>query len=131
MSLSIVLRIHSAAVLFSWLCLAPRAFGLPSFGRQTGQQCVACHVGGDWPQLTPWGRFFKLSGYTAGRGPVGKEGGSHIPVGLLGQAGLTWAAQPNNAQGGAVIPNNGQPELYQVTAEVATKLTDFLGVFYE
>ena len=35
---------------------------LPSFARQTGQQCVACHNG--FPELTPYGRQFKLNGYT-------------------------------------------------------------------
>jgi hypothetical protein len=35
---------------------------LPSFARQTGQQCVACHNG--YPELTPYGRQFKLNGYT-------------------------------------------------------------------
>src|SRR5271167_1309342 len=35
---------------------------LPSFARQTGQQCAACHNG--FPELTPYGRLFKLNGYT-------------------------------------------------------------------
>lgn len=45
------------------LCLsAPSAWALPSFARQTGQQCAACHNG--FPELTPYGRLFKLNGYT-------------------------------------------------------------------
>ena len=88
-------------------------------------------MGGSWPQLTPWGRFFKLSGYTAGRNLVDKEGVNYAPMGLFGQAGLTWAAQPNDTQGQSVITQNGLPEPYQVTGEVGTKLTSFLGVFYE
>src|SRR5271154_1695378 len=35
---------------------------LPSYARQTGQQCAACHNG--FPELTPYGRLFKLNGYT-------------------------------------------------------------------
>ena len=35
---------------------------LPSYARQTGQQCTACHNG--FPELTPYGRQFKLNGYT-------------------------------------------------------------------
>ena len=38
------------------------ARALPSFARQTGQQCAACHNG--FPELTPYGRLFKLNGYT-------------------------------------------------------------------
>ena len=38
------------------------AQAVPSFARQTGLECVACHV--SWPELTPVGRQFKLGGYT-------------------------------------------------------------------
>jgi hypothetical protein len=44
------------------LIWAPAARALPSYARQTGQQCVACHNG--FPELTPYGRQFKLNGYT-------------------------------------------------------------------
>jgi hypothetical protein len=44
----------------------PNARALPSFARQTGQQCAACHNG--FPELTPYGRLFKLNGYTFGGG---------------------------------------------------------------
>jgi hypothetical protein len=37
------------------------ASAVPSFARQTGQVCAACHT--MWPQLTPYGRRFKLGGY--------------------------------------------------------------------
>jgi hypothetical protein len=36
--------------------------GLPSFSRQTGLACSACHT--TFPQLTQFGRMFKLNGYT-------------------------------------------------------------------
>src|SRR6202171_1417656 len=42
------------------------AQALPSFARQTGQPCGTCHT--DFPALTPFGRRFKLLGYTAGGG---------------------------------------------------------------
>lgn len=35
---------------------------IPSFSRQTGLACAACH--NQFPQLTPFGRLFKLNGYT-------------------------------------------------------------------
>lgn len=40
------------------------AQAVPAFAQQTGRNCAACHVGGYGPQLTPFGREFKLSGYT-------------------------------------------------------------------
>src|SRR6266702_8732886 len=39
---------------------------LPSFARQTGQPCGTCHT--DFAGLTPYGRRFKINGYTNGGG---------------------------------------------------------------
>ncbi|MBI1330721.1 MAG: cytochrome C [Alphaproteobacteria bacterium] len=53
----------------SWLVwLSNPASALPAFAAQTQQACSACHVGGYGPQLTPYGREFKLEGYTARAG---------------------------------------------------------------
>ena len=41
--------------------LAQPAFAVPSFARQTGLACQACHT--VFPELTPFGRLFKLNGY--------------------------------------------------------------------
>lgn len=40
---------------------ASTAFAVPSFARQTGLACQACHT--VFPELTPFGRSFKLNGY--------------------------------------------------------------------
>jgi hypothetical protein len=45
---------------------AAPARALPSFARQTGQPCGACHT--DFAGLTPYGRRFKINGYTTGGG---------------------------------------------------------------
>jgi hypothetical protein len=50
---------------------APSAQALPSYARQTGQECAACHNG--FPELTPYGRLFKLNAYTF------KGGDSNLP----------------------------------------------------
>jgi hypothetical protein len=44
--------------------LARPAEAVPAFAQQTGQQCKTCHVGGFGPELTPFGREFKMGGYT-------------------------------------------------------------------
>src|SRR5271168_24958 len=56
------------AVLAGFLTIgyAPPAQALPSFARQTGQPCGTCHT--SFPGLTPFGRRFKLLGYTTGGG---------------------------------------------------------------
>ncbi|MHB8723409.1 MAG: cytochrome C [Steroidobacteraceae bacterium] len=41
--------------------LASPAPAVPSFARQTGMACAACHT--VFPELTPFGREFKLNGY--------------------------------------------------------------------
>src|ERR1700742_5070849 len=48
------------------------AHALPSFAAQTGQPCSTCHIGAFGPQLTPFGRAFKIGGYTqtGGLGPL-------------------------------------------------------------
>src|SRR5579862_8945285 len=59
-----------AVVLFAGLFVlghAPPAQALPSFARQTGQPCGTCHT--DFAGLTPFGRRFKIGGYTYGGGP--------------------------------------------------------------
>src|SRR5580693_3050450 len=41
--------------------LARDAYAVPSYARQTGLTCQACHT--VFPELTPFGRLFKLNGY--------------------------------------------------------------------
>ncbi len=42
--------------------MAPNsAYAVPSFARQTGMPCEVCHT--VFPELTPFGRLFKLNGY--------------------------------------------------------------------
>ncbi|MBV9724496.1 MAG: cytochrome C, partial [Gammaproteobacteria bacterium] len=43
------------------LAAAPRASAVPSFARQTGMACEACHT--VYPELTHFGRVFKANGY--------------------------------------------------------------------
>src|SRR5215472_18657395 len=57
----------SAATIVA-LCLiavvdVPDARAVPSFARQTGMACDACHSAGFYPELNNFGRMFKLNGY--------------------------------------------------------------------
>jgi hypothetical protein len=59
------LSIIGAALMGGAILVVPHAAeAVPSFAQQTGQPCKACHVGGFGPELTPFGREFKLGGYT-------------------------------------------------------------------
>ena len=52
----------AAAVALLTISAGP-AEALPSYARQTGQPCATCHTA--FPELTPYGRQFKIGGYTA------------------------------------------------------------------
>src|SRR5260370_1685844 len=53
-------------VVFLTIGFAQSAQALPIFARQPGPPCGTCHT--DYPALTPFGRRFKLLGYTTGGG---------------------------------------------------------------
>src|SRR5512135_2580552 len=63
------------------------ARSVPSYARQTGQECIACHV--SFPELTPYGRFFKLTGYTIGKAAISGAGVNYIPMAVMAQASIT------------------------------------------
>ncbi len=77
--------------------LAPPALALPSYARQTGQQCAACHNG--FPELTPYGRLFKMNGYTFGGGQ------SDLPP--VAAMEVTSFTHTQAAQGSAPAPHFG------------------------
>lgn len=98
------------------------AFAVPAFNRQTGQNCVACHAGGQFPELTPYGRLFKLTGYTLGS--------RSIPLSLMGVWGYTRTdhiagADPSN------FPKNGAGTFQSASLFAAGKITDNLGAFVQ
>ncbi|HLJ39586.1 MAG TPA: hypothetical protein VKT54_14365 [Steroidobacteraceae bacterium] len=50
-----------AALAAAAVGVAPSAYAVPSFARQTGMACEACHT--VFPELTHFGRVFKANGY--------------------------------------------------------------------
>src|SRR5471032_2191078 len=58
--------LHAAArlmvILVASVAWIPLAQAVPSFARQTGMACEACHT--VFPELTHFGRVFKANGYT-------------------------------------------------------------------
>lgn len=107
------------AIVSLLLLLGPTpASALPSFARQTGQACTACHAGGQFPELTPFGRLFKLTGYTIGA--------RAIPLSVMGVASYTKSAEPTAdaafAKDAAAIFQTG-------SVFVAGKVNNHLGVF--
>jgi hypothetical protein len=101
----------------------PRAaFAVPSFATQTGLPCAQCHVMAFGPQLTEYGRQFKLNAYSFKR-----DGGLNIPLSL------TAITAYNNVSKAAPAPSpfSDKENFYLQTASVyfAGRVTDHLGAF--
>jgi hypothetical protein len=68
------------------------AWALPAYAAQTRQPCQMCHVGGFGPQLTPYGRNFKMGGYTQRVTPF------NIPVSAMVVASYVRTAKDQTPQ---------------------------------
>jgi hypothetical protein len=100
------------------------AQAIPLFARQTGQNCVSCHAGGQFPELTPYGRKFKLTGYTMGTRP-------DIPLAMMAVASSAKVAHttPGSGDVEADFPQNGVLHLTTASLFFGGKITDNLGLF--
>jgi hypothetical protein len=109
-----VLAVTLVAVAGQAICTPPSAYAVPSFARQTGMPCTACHT--SFPTLTPFGRLFKLNGYVM-RG--GERTGSWQD--LLKDVHLAAMAQPSfthtdkGQPGGAAPGDYGDNDNFAVT----------------
>jgi hypothetical protein len=110
-----------------------KGHAVPSFARQTGMSCNACHT--VWPELTPFGRAFKLGGYTMStRSPsegyippiTGSFQGSYTSLSKDGGV-LTDSIAPfSNAQDSATAMTNLPQE---AALYYAGRITEHLGTF--
>ncbi len=99
------------------LLLSGEADAVPVFARQTGEACEACHV--SFPELTPFGRLFKLNGFTLGK--------RTIPVAAMAQIGFTWIDKNHDDQDNLVVPKTGRPEFSAASVFLGGKVTDNIG----
>ncbi|MCB2068748.1 MAG: cytochrome c1 protein, partial [Ottowia sp.] len=106
--------------------LSPAAHALPSFARQTGQECAACHVGAYGPQLTPYGVAFKIGGYTDGNG---KEG--HVPLSVMLVGAITHTGKDQAEPPTAHTHRNDNLTIDEVSTFLAGRLTEQLGAFIQ
>src|SRR6202040_1371366 len=97
------------------------AQAIPSYARQTGQQCAACHNG--FPELTPYGRQFKLNGY------VWSGGASNFPP-IAAEPIPTFTNVRKGVDGG-LAPGFGFNNDFAFTGSLfyGGKIVDSLGAF--
>jgi hypothetical protein len=99
---------------------------LPSYARQTGSDCVSCHIGGFGPQLTPYGMRFKIDGYIDSDG----SDASKVPLSAMLVGNLTRlrkaAADDDKVDG--FKPNNNAV-FQEASLFLAGRLADRVGSF--
>jgi len=100
------------------------ALSLPLYARQTGQPCATCHTA--FLELTPFGRRFKLGGYTLGGGDWQ---GPPFAVMLQPTFTHTQAAQPGGAAPGFGVNNN--LVMQQMSLFTGGRITDNFGAFIQ
>ena len=118
-----VLRSLAAIVTFSSVALqSDPAAAIPLFNRQTGQNCVACHAGGQFPELTPYGRLFKMTGYTIGQ--------RTIPFSAMAVASYSKVADTSKSDDpNADFQKNGSLIFATGSLFIGGKITDNFGAF--
>ena len=99
------------------------ARALPSYARQTGQECAACHNG--FPELTPYGRLFKLNGYTFSGGNL-----NWPPLAMMAIPNFTHTAQ---GQVGGAAPGFDPNNNIAFTGSLfyGGKILDHIGAFIQ
>lgn len=103
------------------------AHAVPSYARQTGAECAACHVGGFGPQLTPYGMKFKIGGYTDSDGQDGK-----VPLSAMLVASTTKSAK-NVAEGDRTphFASNNNTAMQEASLFLAGRLSEHAGAFVQ
>lgn len=117
-----------AACLLIAAGVARPAAAIPAFATQTGQPCAACHVGAYGPQLTPFGRAFKLGGYTE----TGGQGWqSALPVSLMLLGSYTNTSKGQGAPASEHYGANDNFAMDQISVFLAGRVNDYAGGFIQ
>ncbi len=106
---------------------AGSAAAVPSFAMQTDKPCQACHVAGFGPQLTPYGRDFKLRGYTE----RAAEKTFTLPFSIMAVASYLQTQTKAPAPPANGFSTNDNTALDQVSLFVAGGLGSHLGGFVQ
>ena len=105
--------------------LSPRrAVSLPLYARQTGQPCATCHTA--FLELTPFGRRFKLGGYTLGGGDWNGP-----PFAVMLQPTFTNTAADQQEAPAPHFATNNNLAVQQVSLFTGGRITDNLGAFVQ
>jgi len=113
------------AALALFLMPAAPAYAIPSYARQTGAECSACHT--VYPQLTAFGRQFKMSGYTDGDSDLAL----HKKISAWLQASFTHTAKDQTADAAPGFSDNDNFALDQASLFFGGRIVDHVGAFVQ
>ena len=124
------------AMLAAGLLLSPvLAQAVPSFARQTGQECGNCHL--SWLELNSVGRAFKLGGYTLMKAtneerpwlPTRNDGPPpKLPLAAMLQLSATDTKSTAGADA-SNFPRNDSAVLQQLSLFYAGRISEHVGAF--
>jgi hypothetical protein len=115
-------------VLMVLACAVGPAEAVPDFAQQTGQPCSTCHIGSFGPQLTTFGRAFKLGGYTQ----TGGQGlAARIPLSAFVLSSFTATARSQPAPAANDFGRNNNFALDQISLFLAGRVNDYVGGFVQ
>lgn len=121
-------RIFAFLLVAAVVGLAAPAYAIPSFALQTGQPCTSCHIGAYGPQLTAFGRAFKIGGYTQ----TGGQGWqASFPASLMLLGSYTNTNQGQEPPPATHYGTNGNFAMDQISAFLAGRVTDYAGGFVQ
>src|SRR5579864_51947 len=104
---------------------ATNAAAVPAFAAQTGLACQACHVGGFGPQLTPFGRQFKINGYTQ------RTASFNVPLSVMAVASYTSTAKSQNPPPADGFSENDNFAVDQISLFFAGGWANHFGAFVQ
>lgn len=116
---AVVLPLIGVASLFT----SQSAFAIPSMARQTGAACSACHTNSFGPNLTPYGREFKISGYTWG------NNGKFLPLSGMVLGGFTNTQKDQQPPPASGYNANNNFALNQLSAFYGGRIAGNFGAF--
>ena len=123
-----IMKFFIATLVFAVLVLMLPAsvLAVPSFARQTGLECSICHT--VFPELTPFGRSFKVRGYTMTNVTRGQtltlKENYYPPVSAMLLVSMTDISkkQPDSQNGNILLPDS-------LSLFYAGRISDKLGAF--
>ncbi len=117
------------------LGFTPSAYAVPSFARQTGMACAACHT--TFPELTEFGRAFKMNGYIlTGMRQIEAQQGAQLkinevpPLSAMFLTGISNMSKPlADAADGSKTQNANFEFPQQLSFFFAGEISEHMGAF--